>query len=184
MCMIEGLPVWGEPSLTIEGVDLMPDVNDCCELSVDPSDDDVARYCELFTNDGLCFLYQIPCDRRILEDLKRMSMEKQVKDIDCKHRCGECCWMGFEATDGTGFCVKKGEMGAIWGLHTDCRFLACDKFIDRDEVRHSAAVLLLYKRAVNNPLLMEEMQNRFSNEEIDRAIEVVTKYVNVLTKVV
>ena len=88
------------------------------------------------------------------------------------HHCGGCCFMIGEDMYGTGACPFK------FAEIVHCDDEACMKRLDKDKVRHSAAVLAQYKRCVHN----EDVRPRPEGHEIDEAIEVVTRYINVITK--
>ena len=73
--------------------------------------------------------------------------------------CGNCCWFHGEMTDGEGFCAEaKGE---AWGDYVCC-YNKCRigiggsdnfAFVSRQEMRHHMAVLLQWRRVVENPLI-------------------------------
>jgi hypothetical protein len=100
-----------------------------------------------------------------------MSKEKE------KNNCGSCCWFYGELTDGWGQCMRQDICDSM-----HCTDLCTtDKYISKEKVRHSAAVLARFKRAVHN--WDEKVVNiRPKESEIDEAIEIVARYINVITK--
>ena len=105
-----------------------------------------------------------------------MSKEKEKK---C---CGNCCWLCDEDVFGNGFCVNN----RFWkSVHCDDNF--CGKYISKDKVRHSAAVLAQYRR-FQRALTLDRGNSisgvlvPFDGDKISEAIEIITRYVNVITK--
>lgn len=92
-----------------------------------------------------------------------------------KKKCGGCAFMLYEDTYGYGSCPFD------FGELKHCDMDACQHHIDRDKVRHSAVILARFKRAVHN---WDEkvVSIRPKESEIDEAIDIVTRYVNVITK--
>lgn len=94
-----------------------------------------------------------------------------------KKCCGNCCWLCDEDVFGDGFCANN----RFWkSVHCDDDF--CGKYISKDKVRHSAAVLAQYKRNAHAPAYNFEKISKPKAAEIDEAIDVITRYVNVITK--
>lgn len=93
-----------------------------------------------------------------------------------KKKCGGCAFMLYEDTYGYGSCPFD------FGELKHCDMDACQNRIDRDEVRHSAAILAQYKRNVHTPASKSDNVRRPVDSEIDEAIDIVTRYVNVITK--
>ena len=89
-------------------------------------------------------------------------------------RCGSCAYLIGEDIYGYGSCpLKFAEL-------VMCSDDACEKHVEKDKVRKAAAILKQFKRAVHLP--QEVVKNRPKEEEIDEAIDIVARYVNVITK--
>lgn len=101
-----------------------------------------------------------------------MSKEKE------KNNCGSCCWFYGELTDGWGQCMRQDICDSM-----HCTDLCTtDKYISKDKVRHSAAILAQYKRNIHTPAINLDNVRRPKDSEIDEAIDTITRYVNVITK--
>lgn len=109
------------------------------------------------------------------EKLGNMSKEKEIK------QCGSCCWFYGELTDGWGQCMRQDICDSM-----HCTDLCTtDKHISKDKVRHSAAVLAQLKRYTTQTHLEKNncaLIYMPRGEEIDEAIDTITRYVNVITK--
>lgn len=90
------------------------------------------------------------------------------------HHCGGCCFLIGEDHYGLGGCPFK------FGEVVHCDDEACEKRLDRDKVRHSAAILAQYKRCVYNG----DLRPRPEAHEIDEAIDVITRFTNVISKTI
>lgn len=105
-----------------------------------------------------------------------MSKEKEKK------HCGGCAFLIGEDIHGYGSCPFD------FGELKHCDMDACQNRIDRDEVRHSAAILAQYKRYVHAAhgkdynVRQPKMADFDSDKSIDEAIDIITRYVNVITK--
>lgn len=100
-----------------------------------------------------------------------------------KKCCGNCCWFCNERTEGDGDCIMCPV--DFWIVHCDSK--SCDKYINRQKVRHSAAVLAQYRR-FQRALTLDRGNSipgvlvPFDGDKISEAIEIITRYVNVITK--
>ncbi len=94
-------------------------------------------------------------------------MEKEKK-------CGGCAFLLYEDAYGYGSCPY--DLGEL----KHCDMNACQNHIERDKVRHSAAVLAQFKRVVFVPC--GENVGLPKEREVNEAIDVITRYVNVITK--
>ena len=94
-----------------------------------------------------------------------------------KKCCGNCCWLCNEDAFGNGFCANN----RFW-KSVRCDDDLCGKYISKDKVRHSAAVLAQFKRFSNVPIRDWDKFCRPKDGEIDEAIDTITRYVNVITK--
>ena len=94
---------------------------------------------------------------------------------EIKH-CGGCAFLIGEDMYGYGSCPFD------FGELKHCEMAACQNHIDRDKVRHSAAVLAQFKRFSNVPIRDWDKFCRPKDGEIDEAIDTITRYVNVITK--
>lgn len=90
-------------------------------------------------------------------------------------KCGGCAFLMGEDHYGYGSCPFD------FGELKHCDMDACQNHIDKDKVRHSAAILGRFKRAVHN-WDKKVVSIRPKESEIDEAIDIVTRYVNVITK--
>jgi len=81
-----------------------------------------------------------------------------------KNYCGSCCYMLGEDLYGFGICPHR------FAELVNCEDKACHRFISTDEVRRSAAMLL------------RSTKHEGYTEEINEAISVIARYVNVMTK--
>lgn len=95
-----------------------------------------------------------------------------------KNCCGSCCWFYGELTDGWGQCMRQDICDSM-----HCSDLCTtDKYISKEKLRHSAAVLAQFKRFSNVPIRDWDKFCRPKDGEIDEAIDTITRYVNVITK--
>ena len=102
-----------------------------------------------------------------------MSKGKDTK------RCGCCAFLIGEDMYGYGSCPFD------FGELKHCEMAACQNHINKDKVRHSAAVLAQLKRYTTQTYLEKNncaLIYMPKGEEIDEAIDVITRYVNVITK--
>lgn len=99
-----------------------------------------------------------------------MSKQKDTK------RCGCCAFLIGEDMYGYGSCPFD------FGELKHCEMAACQNHINKDKVRHSAAILAQYKRNVHTPAINLDNIRRPKDSEIDEAIDIITRYVNVITK--
>lgn len=101
------------------------------------------------------------------------------KEIE-KKCCGNCCWLCNEDVFGNGFCANN----RFWkSVHCDDE--SCGKYISKDKVRHSAAILAQLKRYTTQTYREKNICALIympRGEEIDEAIDTITRYVNVITK--
>ena len=93
-----------------------------------------------------------------------------------KKKCGGCAFMLYEDTYGYGSCPFD------FGELKHCEMAACQNYINKDKVRHSAAILAQYKRVCHVPYKDWNKLYRPIDKEIDEAIDTITRYVNVVTK--
>jgi hypothetical protein len=95
-------------------------------------------------------------------------------------KCGHCAFMTGEDHYGYGMCVRCREK---FGECIHCDDDACEKVLDKDELRHATAVLAQYRRFVRT---LKKRTAGISKPPSDRdvcdAIEKVTRYINVLTR--
>ena len=63
------------------------------------------------------------------------------KNKTIKGHCGECCWFIGEDTYGNGMCAKI--FAELCKCEDECNE---DHFVNREEMRHHLAVLMLYQR--------------------------------------
>lgn len=92
-----------------------------------------------------------------------------------KKHCGSCAYLVGEDIYGYGSCpLKFAEL-------VMCSDDACEKHVEKDKVRKAAAILKQFKRAAHDPMMLRT-KNRPKEEEIDEAIDIVARYVNVITK--
>ena len=95
-----------------------------------------------------------------------------------KNCCGSCCWFYGELTDGWGQCMRQDICDSM-----HCSDLCTtDKYISKEKLRHSAAILAQYKRVCHVPYKDWDKLYRPIDKEIDEAIDTITRYVNVVTK--
>lgn len=96
-------------------------------------------------------------------------------------KCGGCAFMLYEDTYGYGSCPFD------FGELKHCDMKACQHHIDRDEIRHSMAILAQYRRFIRAITLdrgnsIPGVAVPLNCDKISDAIEKVTRYVNVITK--
>lgn len=96
--------------------------------------------------------------------------------MEIEKKCGGCAFLLYEDSYGYGSCPFD------FGELKHCDMDACQNRIDRDEIRHSMAILAQYKRNVHTPDSKLDNVRRPKDSEIDEAIDIVTRYVNVITK--
>ena len=101
-----------------------------------------------------------------------------------KNCCGSCCWFYGELTDGWGQCMRQDICDSM-----HCSDLCTtDKYISKEKLRRSAAILAQYKRYVHAAhgkdynVRQPKMADFDSDKSIDEAIDIITRYVNVITK--
>ena len=97
------------------------------------------------------------------------------KDEKKEKVCGSCCWMMCEDHYGWGGCAHR------FGDIVSCDNPACKNHLDRKKVRHSAAILAQYKRCVHDDL---EIKKKPRPYQIDEAIDIVARYINVISKTI
>ena len=94
--------------------------------------------------------------------------------MEKEQKCGGCAFLLYEDAYGYGSCpYDSGEL-------RHCGMNACQNHIERDKVRHSAAVLAQFKRVVFVPC--GENVGLPKEREVNEAIDVITRYINVITK--
>ena len=100
-----------------------------------------------------------------------------------KNCCGSCCWFYGELTDGWGQCMRQDICDSM-----HCSDLCTTyKYISKEKLRHSAAVLAQYRR-FQRALTLDRGNSisgvlvPFDGDKISEAIEIITRYVNVITK--
>lgn len=113
------------------------------------------------------------------------SGHQRTRDKMCKKedkKCGSCAFMLYEDTYGYGSCPFD------FGELKHCDMNACQHHIERDKVRHSAAVLAQYRR-FQRALTIDIGKNcipgvlvPMDGNDISDAIETIVRYINVITK--
>ena len=92
-----------------------------------------------------------------------------------KNCCGSCCWFYGELTDGWGQCMRQDICDSM-----HCTDLCTtDKYVSKGKLRHSAAILAQFKRYAENG---GRISPKPKPKEIKESIDIVTRYVNVITK--
>ena len=101
--------------------------------------------------------------------------------------CGNCCWFCFEQTDGEGQCMQidehfKYEDGVDNNMNCSnvCNDIPGmpDCFVSRQEMRHHMAVLLQWRRVVENPLI-----HRLADySDVEKAQRFSYRYMKVFSK--
>ena len=89
--------------------------------------------------------------------------------------CGNCCWFHGETTDGEGLCAYN----PLFDLFSNrCSSPACADYISRQEMRHHIAVLLQWRRVVENPLI-----HRLADySDVEKAQRFSYRYMKVFSK--
>lgn len=102
-------------------------------------------------------------------------MEKEEK------YCGGCAFLISEDAYGHGSCPYD------FGRFKHCEDKSCKNHISKKKVRHSAAILAQYRR-FQRALTLDRGNSipgvlvPFDGDKISDAIEIITRYVNVITK--
>lgn len=97
------------------------------------------------------------------------------KQKDTKH-CGGCAFLIGEDMYGYGSCPFD------FGELKHCEMVACQNHINKDKVRHSAAVLAQFKRNANVPIRDWDKVVKPKDDDLDDAIDTIVRYVNIITK--
>lgn len=112
---------------------------------------------------------ELPVDLMVKKQIAKELLSIKVPT------CGGCCWMIGEDHYGYGGCAHQ------FGEFVFCDDTACGKHLDKQKVRHSAAVLAQYKRCVHDDI---EIKKRPRSYQIDEAIDIVARYINVISKTI
>lgn len=103
-------------------------------------------------------------------------------------RCGECCWFYCEMTDGDGLCAEA--KGTLLPECTHCgkkcwlgrRGSDNPCFVSREQMRHYMAVLLLFQRWAQKPLLNQKDSCPVDYNEVVEAIAFANRYIKVFSE--